>query len=54
MTNKDVIVEDINTFFGPRQGKNVWKFNNNINPDQVKVIKTLYQFFWMVFSQPLW
>jgi hypothetical protein len=29
LSNKEVMIEEINVFFAPRQGKNGWKYNEH-------------------------
>jgi hypothetical protein len=35
LSNKEITIDEINWFFGPRQGKNGWKYKECPNAKQV-------------------
>ena len=43
LTNTHVAVEEIDEFFGPKHGKNGWRYNKRPDPKTVQWIEALYQ-----------
>ncbi len=42
VTSVDVIIEDINEFFGPMMNKNWWKYDDQPNEEVAKKIIKIY------------
>jgi hypothetical protein len=44
LSKKEVTIKKINSFFGPRQGKNGWKYNEHPNAKKVQhIFEDFYQ-----------